>query len=259
MLELAIRTSDEPISPGQYRHTATHAWWMGTCFARDELCVHYSEHLLQQWTPLDPAQDWLLDRELTGRVHWPCGDGAAAIEDGFDIADQWPTGRFRAPHGDFYAELHGHRPAAKVGSWANPTEAFLAGLPRDPAAMLDRLIADSPPGRGYTGPFPSAVSALRTCRVPAELRAVLYAALRRMPAVSLGETDNLDGERHPTLVHDDGPVRTELLISPVDGQYAGERDTVRRPARVGPPVGTVVAETTTQTSVVDVLGSPPGF
>jgi len=259
LLELAIRTSDEPISPGQYRHTATHAWWMGTWFAGDELCVHYSEHLLQQWTPVDPHADWLLDRELTGQVRWLSGDGAAAVESGFRIADAWPTGRFRAPHGDFYAELHGNRPTARPGSWSNPTPEFLATLPQDPAAMLRRLIEDSPPGRGYTGPFPSAVDALRTCRVPAPLRSVIYAALRTLPAVEVGEAVNLDGERHPALVHDDGPVRTELLISPVDGQYAGERDTVRRVARVGPPVGTVVAEAAVQTSVVDVLGSPPGF
>lgn len=259
MLELAIRTSDEPISPGQYRHTATHAWWMGTLFVGDEFCAHYSEHLLQQWTPAEPASDWLLDRELTGQVRWLCGDGPRAVEEGFRIADQWPTGRFRAPHGDFYAELHGHLPAARPGSWSNPTGPFLATLPRDPEQMLQRLIEESPPGRGYTGPFQSAVDALRTCRVPADLRAVIYAALRQLPAVELDETDDLDGQRQITLVHDDGPVRSELLVSPVDGQYAGERDTVRRPARVGPPVGTVIAETAVSTSVVDVLGSPPGF
>ncbi|MEQ3550801.1 hypothetical protein WIS52_09985 [Pseudonocardia nematodicida] len=259
MLELAIRTSDEPISPGQYRHTATHAWWMGTYLSGDEFCVHYSEHLLQQWTPVDPGEDWLLDRELTGRLQWLCGDGAAAVENGFLLADQWPTGRFRAPHGDFYAALHGHRPASKPGAWANPTAAFLAALPGDPDEMLRRLVADSPPGRGYTGPFQSAVDALRTCRVPAELRAVIYDALRRLPTVELGEATDLDGQVHPALVHDDGPLRSELLISPVDGQYAGERDTVRRPGRVGPPVGTVIAETAVSTSVVDVLGSPPGF
>lgn len=259
MLELAIRTSDEPISAGQYRHTATHAWWMGTCFVGDELCVHFTEHLLQQWTPVDPAEDWLLDRELTGQLRWLHGDGARAVEEGFLLADQWPTGRFRAPHGDFYAELHGHPPAAKPGSWSNPTARFLATLPQDPDEMLQRLVEDSPLGRGYTGPFQSAVDALRTCRVPADVRAVIYAALRELPAVERGETTDLDGELHPTLVHDDGPVRSELLISPVDGQYAGERDTVRRPARVGPPVGTVIAETAVQTSVVDLLGSPPGF
>lgn len=156
---------------------------MGTCFARDELCVHYSEHLLQQWTPLDPAQDWLLDRELTGRVHWLCGDGAAAIEDGFDIADQWPTGRFRAPHGDFYAELHGHRPAAKVGSWANPTEAFLAGLPATggDAGPADRR---QPARPRLHRPVPERRERAADVPGPAELRAVLYAALRRMPAVS---------------------------------------------------------------------------
>ncbi len=259
MLELAIRTSDEPIAPGQYRHIATHAWWMGTYFTGADVHVHYSEHLVQQWTPADPAEDWLLDRELTGRMVWLSGDGATALDAGFDLADHWPTGRFRAPFGDFYAELHGNRPSARPGSWAHPSDAFLAGLPREPEAMLERLIADSPPGRGYTGPFPSAVDALRTCRVPADVRATIYAGLRLLPAVAVGEVADLDGDLHPALVHDDGPVRTELLISPVDGQYAGERDTVRRPARVGPPVGTVIAESAVSSTVVGGLGALPGF
>ena len=42
----------------------------------------------------------------------------------------------------------------------------------------------------------------------------------------------------------------------VDGLVTVERG---HRGRVGPPVGTVVAETATQTAVVGVLGSPPGF
>ena len=91
------------------------------------------------------------------------------------------------------------------------------------------------------------------------MRATIYAGLRLLPAVAVGEVADLDGDLHPALVHDDGPVRTELLISPVDGQYAGERDTVRRPARVGPPVGTVIAESAVSSTVVGGLGALPGF
>ncbi|GAA1875376.1 hypothetical protein GCM10009836_65820 [Pseudonocardia ailaonensis] len=261
--ELPVRTSDEPMEPEHYRYIATHAWWMGTFLQPepDAPChVHFSEHLLQQWTPARQDSDWLLDRVLTGRVTWLAGSGADAEEAGFDLRDAWPTGRFRAPYGDFYAELNECEPRRPSGAWATPTPEFLALLPRDPVALLARLREDSPEGRSYSGPFRSAVDALRSCSVPADLRAPLFAALLELPAVTLvDEVKDLDGNLCLALVHDVGATRTELLVDPVDGQYAGERDTLRRASTCGLTEGTVIAETSVRTAVVPAIGALPVF
>lgn len=262
--DLPVRTSDEPLAADAYRYIATHAWWMGTFWddaAEDPSCyVHLSEHLLQQWTPAMQESDWLLDRVLTGRVQWLAGSGEAAVAAGFTLTDHWPVGRFRAPFGDFYAELNELEPRRPAGGWANPTPEFVALLPRDPRALRARLEEDSPPGRSYSGPFRSAVDALRTCMLPADLRGALYAALLELPDVTLvDEVKDLDGNLCHALVHDAGPTRTELLVDPVDGQYAGERDVLRRSSPCGLAAGTMIAETSVRTSVVGLIGSPPGF
>jgi hypothetical protein len=51
-----------------------------------------------------------------------------------------------------------------------------------------------------------------------------------------------------------GRTRTELMISPADGQFAGERDTLRMDSRCGLPSGTVISSTAVRTAVVD--GAP---
>ncbi|HVL84905.1 MAG TPA: hypothetical protein VM367_11565 [Pseudonocardia sp.] len=256
--DLALRSTDEPINPDQYRYVATHAWWMGSFAAETGMHVHLSEHLVQQWTPARPDRDWLIDRELTGRHTWLAGSRAEARAAGYDPCDAWPTGRFRAPHGDFYAGLHSAPPRPRAGSWAAPTPEFLAGLPRDPDELRARLCADHPPRR-HGGPFTAAVDALRTCTVPADLRAALYGALVGLPAVRLGEITDADGNACAALVHDAGATRTELLVDPVDGQYAGERDTLRRDSTCGLTAGTVIASTSVRTAVVDAIGVLPGF
>lgn len=250
-----ISASDAPIGPDQYRHVATHAWWLGS-FATDELVhTHLVEHMLHQWVPAQPDRDWLLDHQVTGQVRWLSGDEHAAREAGFDPRDGVSVGRFRAPYGDFHAEQQGRRPGRRVQGWHAPTPSFLAGLPREPAELLRRLCADNPPSR-YSGPFIAAAGALRTCLVPADLRTALLRALCALPAVQVVEDVlDLDGRSCAALVHDDGPTRTELLVDPTDGQYAGERDTLRRDSRCGLRAGTMISTTAVRTAVVDTLGA----
>jgi hypothetical protein len=256
--DLPLRTTDEPMGPDQYRYIATHAWWMGSFSHESAVHVHLSEHLVQQWTPASPERDWLLDRELTGRQTWLAGSAEQARAAGFDLHEAWPTGRFQAPFGDFYAELHETAPRPRTGGWATPTPEFLARLPRDPVTLRARLLEDNPQSR-YTGPFTAAVDALRTCLVPADLRAALYRALLGLPTVSTTEVLDTDGNTCLALVHDEGPTRTELLVDPVDGQFAGERDTLRRDSPCGLTAGTVISSTAVRTAVVDAIGLIPGF
>jgi hypothetical protein len=255
LLDLAIATSDDPVGPEQYRWVATDAWWLGSFGAHQ----HLTEHRLRTWVPARPERDWLLDRSLTGRQRWLVGSAEEAREDGFELADVAPVGVFQAPWGEFHRERGGAciEPAQRRrGSWQLPTPEFLERLPRDPAELLDRLRADHP-GR-WSNPFSGAVDALRTCLVPAELRAVLYRALTGLDGVTLApEPVDVGGRACLVLVHDAGRTRSELMIDPVDGQFAGERDVTRTDSRCGLPAGTLVAETAVRTAVVDELGETP--
>ena len=123
---------------------------------------------------------------------------------------------------------------------------------------LSCLRADGPEGRTASQPFARAVGALRSGLVPADLRATLYAALTTLPAVEVdGHATDCEANPRLALVHDDGPTRTELIIDPVDGAFAGERDTLRTASRLGLAQGTVVLCTAVTTCVVDTLGGLP--
>lgn len=255
--DVPVVASDEAIGPEQYRYVATHAWRLGTFATNGTVHAHLAEHLVTQWVPARPDRDWLLEHRVTGAVRWLTGSEDRARAAGFDPRDGVPIGRFRAPWGDFHAEQEGRLPGRRAQGWHAPTPTFLAALPHDPVELLDRLCTDNPPSR-YSGPFVAAAGALRTCLVPAELRTALYRALALLPAVKVVEdVSDLDGRSRLALVHDDGPTRTELLVDPSDGQYAGERDTLRRDSRCGLRTGTVISTTAVRTRVVDELGAVP--
>ena len=88
--------------------------------------------------------------------------------------------------------------------------------------------------------------------MPADLRTALYLALAGLPDVTAAEgVPDVDGRQCVALVHDAGRTRTELLVTPEDGQFAGERDTLRIDSRCGLRSGTVISSTAVRTAVVD--------
>lgn len=257
MPDLAIEASDRPLRSDQYVYVETHAWWMGT-FGRHS---HLTEHRVRQWVPARGDREWVLDRELTGNQEWLAGSAEEAADEGFDLRDVAPAGRFRAVHGRFHDSDDGFcgptTDGPPRGNWQAPTREFFARLPRDAEALRTRLL-DENPGNWF-GPFTAGVTILRTCLVPADLRAMLYLAMARLPHVTAVDgVDNVDGRPCLALVHDAGRTRTELMISPTDGQFAGERDTLRMDARCGLPAGTVISSTAVRTAVVDGAGDLPG-
>lgn len=253
--DLAIEASDRPLRSDQYVYVETHAWWLGT-FGRHS---HLSEHRLRQWVPARGDREWVLERELTGRREWLVGSAEEAADEGFDLRDVAEVGRFRAAHGRFHDSAEGFcgmSTDAPRGNWQAPTREFFARLPRDPAALHDRLLGENP--GNWFGPFTAGVTVLRTCLVPADLRSMLYRAMARLPDVTAVEgVENVDGHQCLALVRDAGHTRTELMISPADGQFAGERDTLRTDSRCGLTAGTVISSTAVRTAVVDTEGHTP--
>lgn len=263
MLDLAVAVTDPTMAPNQYRCVQTHAWWLGSFGPHQYL----SEQLVRQWVPEHPEREWVLERELTGAHTWLTGSAAEAVDDGFELHSAVPTGRFRAHYGAFDAAARDElthdelrrcagRRRPPRGSWQAPSVAFFARLPRDPATLLEQLRADNT--GSWFSPFAAAVTALRTGLVPAALRGALYRALTALPGVTVAErTLNVDGAECIALVHDAGRTRTELMIDPVSGQFAGERDTLRVDSRSGLHAGMVISTTAVRVDVVDRPGARP--
>mgnify|MGYP001417665753 CR=1 FL=1 len=260
MLELAVRPTDPPMGADQYLLIQTRAWWLSSVPTSSGLLHHLAEHVVRTWIPGRPERDWLRRHEVTGRRRWLTGSEEEARREGLTPDEAVTVTWSRGPGGDFRAEderleeltdeLTAAATPRRRGSWHAPTSEFLAALPRDPSALLDRLV-DGPSSR-FTGPFSRAVDLLRSGAVPADLREALYAALVRLPAVTVDEAAT-DPEGRPclALVHDAGPTRTELFVDADTGQFAGERDTLRKDSSIGLGVGTVIATTAVRTAVVD--------
>jgi hypothetical protein len=121
----------------------------------------------------------------------------------------------------------------------------MAGLPRDPARLYDRLAVDAsgePAPRWTT--VSNAAEALQTGLLPADLRAALCKALIRVPGIRIVDgTADLDGHGGVGFgVTDDYGFVHEIIIDPETGRFIGERRTS--------PSGTELASTAVTVDVV---------
>jgi hypothetical protein len=266
VLEQAARSTitvvDPPQGPDQYRYVGTHAWWLSTVVGVDPVdgsaggpVTALVENRLDHWVPTDLAEEWLLEGGTTGRHTLLQGTEEQAAELGLTRAS--PAERITARCGAF------HGPDANrctgPGGWQVPTPEFLAGLPRDPDELYDRLAADAPDNsRGNAELLVYAADLLRNpLPVPADLRSALYLALARVNGLTLTPgVANLDGRTGVALGIDDPTSRVEIIVDPATGTFIGERETTRVDAD-GLPAGTVTSYTSVTTAVVDDLGQLP--
>lgn len=196
---------------------------------------------------------------MTGERVWLSGSQDEAHALGIDTTPRWPTGRWRAPFGDYFTEQHGRSPAPRQGRWSRPTHEFIDGLPRECDALRSRLIDESAaPECGPNGPFANARRTLRCGRLPADLRRSLFAVLRSMSEVQFSTT--VDEQNYATVVFavDDEQWRLEMLVDAGTGRFIGDRDIVRdaRPAW-GLPAGTTVATTSVRCAPAPEIGRVP--
>lgn len=248
----AIGASDPVVAPGQYRYLRTHAWWAGI----DGDTVRLIENQQTVWVPADPSDPaamWMLQRGPTGQVQWINGDpsDASRVSDPTAI---YPTMNVQAACGNFYDSGGCDR----VGSWQDPTPAFLLALPRDPAALLERLRTDAPNnGRGDIELLVYAADLLRSGLVPADLRAALYRALATLPDIDMVDRAvTLDGQAGVALGMQDEQFRQDIIIDPATGAFIGEREVALDDVD-DIPAGTVMSSTSLTTAVVDTLGGTP--
>lgn len=218
MFDPAAVVADDPLTPDQYRFVGTRAWWIGSGGPASQRYCYLAEHVLAVWVPAHQRNEWLLDRRTDD----------------------------------------GREPGPLEAWWQQPAPDFLAGLPRDPRLLYERLQSDSPADRpGYCGAFTYAADALRTGLVPADLRAALYRALLMIPEVRLAEAEGREaGSGEVSLGLDDGVHLTEIFISSSGGQFSGERSRLTHDTREL-KAGSVTTSTVVQVSKADRIGQWP--
>ncbi|SDS35157.1 CU044_5270 family protein [Actinoplanes derwentensis] len=236
-----IRTVDEPVPAGKYRYIATHAMDTGwgpapTLFGSR----------VETWVPADPSGVWFRRVGDTGERIPLTGSTAAGGPGVTDERLSGPCGRFRPGEGDGDMCL-------SEGSWQVPTAVFIAGLPRDPEHLFDRLRSDTD-GHGSDGDqevLVYAADALRSGLLPADLRAAIYRALTRLSALKITErAATLDGHTGTALGVTGAGQRQEIVIDPETGVFIGERKRLSEETE-GVKAGTMVGSSTVIYGIAD--------
>ncbi len=238
--------SDRPLRPGQYRYVAVHQRWDMVIYGgRQPQRVPLGQRR-EVWIPFEERDVWL---QRTDQVLGP----ERYVQDG-DVRAR--CGRFRdrpLPPGQ----------RCPAGSWLYPTDVWIAGLPRDPDRLYERLRADatalSASDEWGMEMLTTAIGALRSGRLPAERRAALYRALAKVPGLVITDrAANLDGRIGVAygIEGAKGGVREEALVDPRNGEYIGSRWVAVR-AGGGFPAGHVLSFSAVSAAVVDSLGSAP--
>ncbi|BAL89688.1 hypothetical protein AMIS_44680 [Actinoplanes missouriensis 431] len=229
-----IRTRDEPVPDGWYRYISTHSLSTGYSPGAAVLVGTRDE----RWVPADPAGEWFMLRTDTGERTRLLGTEKQAAEAGLGVRSD--PERLSGRCGAFYPDSGDLCTAA--GNWQGPTTRFIAGLPRDPRRLYDRLRTDAE-GRGQDPDqevLVYAADALRSGLLPADLRAALYRALAYLPTLEITErTATLDGRTGTALGVTAAGEQREIVIDPATGTFIGERQRLAED-RDGIPAGTVI-------------------
>ncbi|QFU92702.1 CU044_5270 family protein [Amycolatopsis sp. YIM 10] len=244
--------TDVPLAPGQFRYVETHAWTLSR--SEEKNLTYRTESVTREWVPADERQEWLLRKEYTGNREFLTGDERDA---GPEIAAENAADEdMRGPCGD-YSTPTGRTPCA--ASWQHPTAEWMAGLPRDPVKLEERLRADlADNDRGEVRVFDYASDLLRTGRVPADLRSALYRVLATVPGIR--QTDNtatLDGRVGTALGIEDDDSRHDIVIDPETGQFIGERNVLIEDNDAGLKAGTVLKSSSVSTATAAEIGVVP--
>lgn len=121
-------------------------------------------------------------------------------------------------------------------SGSRPNSSY-AGLPTDPAALLEKVYADTrePEGSPDGAAFDFLGEALRESLLPPRVAAAVYRAAAKIPGVEM-VADSVDAEgRHGVAVArtDEQGERQEWIFDPTTFEYLGERSYLVRDTQTG--------------------------
>jgi hypothetical protein len=270
-LQLASNVvGDVQVGPGQYYYIGSHSWALGAAQTR---AGHHLDAMVEntdeEWIPANRSDVWLKRGGYTGHHTWLIGSDEIVKAEG-DGGLFEPVGQReqRGACGDWggrqTAELGGSPDDGKpcdqrTGDWNDPTPAFVAQLPTDPAKVYAKLDADAKGDK--TRILENAVGVLQSSYVDRDVRSTVYKALMLLPGLDV--TDNaatLDGQRGVALGATNENLRQEIVLDPATGRYLGERLVLAVDGTgfwQGLKAGTVIESTSVRTAVAEKIGVAP--
>ncbi|MGW6442170.1 CU044_5270 family protein [Lentzea sp. NPDC055074] len=251
--DLAGRVVERPVGPGQFRYVRTR--YNGITIEDPVDTATNTDMTNEEWIPADRRDEWML-RTGINSVRWlPGHEGDGEPRAGTSFKDGQ---EFRGKCGKYSYYAEGQPDRCTAGDFHNPTPEFVASLPKDPRALLDRLREDGG-GGSDGGAMRQARAALQSGQYPAEVRANIFRALALLPGLVVTEKKaNLDGKEGVALGIRFVDEFTEIIIDPDNGDFIGGRETVAEdlPAdRGGLAKGTVRQSYSVTAKVVDSLGA----
>lgn len=244
----ATEDTAAPLRPGQFRYVRETYAGMTMVSTDPAAPTVYMETLEETWIPADFDDEWL----------WLRHQSVKADPNHPGTAPEGPvTERLRARRGWFY-ERSSFWPQ---GIWSEPTPNFLAGLPRDPKALRDRLLRDQVQEKEVAdGALTLVGDLLRSGLVPPDLTAALFRALALIPGIEVvNDTVDFFGRSAVGVaaIHQD-IISDQMLFDRRTSRYLGSRTVLLKadPLAPGLPVGNI-GSSAVETFAVDRIGVRP--
>ena len=251
----AVESAADPSpAPGQARFVATRQFTLEVAptgaGGQDVIGV---DQLVEEWIPADPRGIWLQRVQDAGppqiwdetfRTSVPGAPG--------------PVTEWRGRCGDYYPSP-GQDPCDRPGLWQEPTPAFIAGLPRDPGALLARLRADAAGDGADPGQevLIFAAQSLERGLLPRRVRATVYRALALLPGLEVVDrARTIDGRTGVAVGLRARGALVEIIVQAGTGAYVG-RCRILLASQDGLPPGTVTDATSLRTQIVSAVGRRP--
>jgi hypothetical protein len=224
----------DSIGPGQYRYLTTRSWnLLSTTDSRTVYwgpnkqhlppLAFFTESIEQLWVPADaPNSMCYLQNTRTDKEKWVIGDEQAARAAGWQVVDD--QNHPMDDQGCYFYDEWGN------GRWgAQPGPQFLAGLPRDPAQLYNRLHTDDLARFSWEGDRDEAMvnavgATLRSGVLPPDLRSALLRALAMMPGLEVTQqAAEVDGRTGTAFgVSRNGEI-SDLVIDTATGEFIATR------------------------------------
>ncbi|MFI5706272.1 CU044_5270 family protein [Kribbella sp. NPDC051620] len=239
---LSATNPDAPIPAGQYREVTTLADYLYE-FGPGHKYRATTRVKYVDWTTADPTRRYVSTFYPLVSVKFATPEARAAAPRYAPYLLTHPrptTYRVNCNGVGLVGDTSGQvfKATCKPG-WAYPTAAFLARQPRDPDALLAVLrnvpLFDHTPRNQLERArekltskdqlaFGRIATVLNSGLAPADLRAALYQATRKIPGIQLlGDVTTLDGRPGRAIGYTGVGQRQDIIISPTTGQSIGSR------------------------------------